>query len=452
MSTASQDKLTGHRDIHTEIHKSSGRKALLIENSPLYHRFLSEQFSQVGYEPVIANSRTSALRHLNETSFQVICMSMYFEGSNAIDFVKEIRAQDPGVAVIMLTSDKDRSRRTHALRAGITEVIYKAGHKDISRQISKCLKRSKNPQLLGSKVLYVEDSLTQAVINMQLLEDMGLEITHHRTAEAAMEDFDNNDFDLVITDVLLKGEASGLTLLRYIRNLSGARRRIPVLTITGYDDAARRQELFRAETSDYITKPVLKEELEIRVTNLITNKLLADKVAGQQAQLYNMAVRDHLTGCFNRHGFSELANVYLKQIEAKPDNVSFLLLDLDYFKNVNDSHGHDVGDQVLSEIGKLLASECRSNDLVARYGGEEFVVLLPHCKKSSAMRIARRLGEKVENLLPAGISITTSIGVTQVPKSLKPDLDKMFKAADQAVYRAKKRGRNCVSFRRYPNK
>ncbi len=102
-----------------------------------------------------------------------------------------------------------------------------------------------------------------------------------------MASFRISDFDLVITDVLLKGEASGLTLLRHIRSLPGIGRRIPVLTITGYDDAARRQELFRAGTSDYITKPVLKEELVIRVSNLISNKLLADKVEGQQAELYD---------------------------------------------------------------------------------------------------------------------------------------------------------------------
>ncbi len=297
--------------------------------------------------------------------------------------------------------------------------------------------------------MYVEDSLTQAATNMQTLENMGLEVTHYRTAEAAMASIRHMDFDLVITDVLLKGEATGLTLLRHIRSLPGAGKRIPVLTLTGYDDAARRQELFRAGTSDYIAKPVLKEELVIRVTNLIGNKLLADKVAGQQAQLYDMAVRDHLTGCYNRHGFSGLAGICIKHIETRPDNMSFLLLDLDHFKNINDSYGHDVGDQVLSAVGKLLILECRSDDLVARYGGEEFVVLLPHCKKKAAMKIARRLRKKVEDLKPAGVHITTSIGVTRCPKTCKPDLDKMFKASDQALYHAKNQGRNRVSFYQY---
>ncbi|WP_293672447.1 response regulator [Thiolapillus sp.] len=263
------------------------KQALLIENSPLYHRFLSEQFAHLGYSSVIADSRQSALARLHAGNYQLICMNMYFEGGNAIELVKEIRRDDPSVVVIMLTSDKSRTLRSHALRAGVTEVIYKSGHKSISRQIARCLKHSRHVHLRGSKVMYVEDSLTQAVMNMQILEGMGLEITHFRTAEAAMASFRISDFDLVITDVLLKGEASGLTLLRHIRSLPGIGRRIPVLTITGYDDAARRQELFRAGTSDYITKPVLKEELVIRVSNLISNKLLADKVEGQQAELYD---------------------------------------------------------------------------------------------------------------------------------------------------------------------
>ncbi|WP_419631174.1 response regulator, partial [Thiolapillus sp.] len=276
--TSNQKKPTGSR---------LRKQALLIENSPLYHRFLSEQFAHLGYSSVIADSRQSALARLHAGNYQLICMNMYFEGGNAIELVKEIRRDDPSVVVIMLTSDKSRTLRSHALRAGVTEVIYKSGHKSISRQIARCLKHSRHVHLRGSKVMYVEDSLTQAVMNMQILEGMGLEITHFRTAEAAMASFRISDFDLVITDVLLKGEASGLTLLRHIRSLPGIGRRIPVLTITGYDDAARRQELFRAGTSDYITKPVLKEELVIRVSNLISNKLLADKVEGQQAELYD---------------------------------------------------------------------------------------------------------------------------------------------------------------------
>ena len=428
------------------------KRALLIENSPLYHRFLSEQFARLGYKSVIADSRQSALAQLHHGSYQLICMNMYFEGGNAIELVKEIRRDDPSVVVIMLTSDKSRTLRSHALRAGVTEVIYKSGHKSVSRQIARCLKHGRHAHLPGSKVMYVEDSVTQATMNIRILEGMGLEVTHFRTAEAAMDSFSRSDFDLVITDVLLKGEASGLTLLRHIRSLPGIGRRIPVLTITGYDDAARRQELFRAGTSDYITKPVLKEELVIRVTNLISNKLLADKVEGQQAELYDMAVRDHLTGCYNRHGFSELAGIYLKQAQTRPDSMSFLLLDLDLFKQVNDSFGHNVGDKVLSAVGKLLVSECRSDDLVARYGGEEFVVLLPHCGKKAAMKTARRLRKKTESLCPAGVKITTSIGVTRVPKRCSPDLEKMLKAADQAVYRAKKKGRNRVRYCPYSDK
>lgn len=430
---------------------SGQKKVLLIENSPLYHRFLSRKFEQMGYQAFMADSQDKAQALLKEHPFDLVCMSMYFEGGNAIDFVKEVKRHDPGIMVIMLTSDKNHSRRIRALRAGITEVIYKAGHKDIACRISICLKRAENSHLKGSRVLYVEDSLTQAVIHMQILEGMGLEVTHYRTAEAAMKHLAEKDTDLLITDVLLRGEGSGLTLLRYVRNLPGTKKRIPVLTITGYDDTARRQELFRAGTSDYIAKPVLEEELIIRVTNLISNKLLADKVEGQQAQLYDMAMRDHLTGCLNRHGFHELATKYLEKPNTHSNDLGFLLLDLDHFKHINDTHGHDVGDRVLSAVGKLLMSECRSEDMVARFGGEEFVILLPKCRKQTARNIAQRLRTKIEKLRPADLRVTVSIGVTQAPASCAPDLEIMFRTADKAVYRAKQRGRNCVSFRSYPS-
>lgn len=424
-------------------------KVLLIENSHLYHIFLSQLFANLGYQPVVAISRKSALNHLRKDSFEIVCMNMYFEGAIAIDFVSEIRLLDEHVAVIMLTSEKDDRIRSKALRAGITEVIYKSNVRETASLISCFVKEHIRPDLKNSRVLYVEDSRTEAAVIKKVLKSMGLNVVHFRSAEEAMERLRSDQFDLVITDVLLKGQGSGLSLVRHIRTLPGPAAQVPVLTLTGFDDHARRIELLRAGTTDYVTKPVIKEELMIRVANLVTNKRLNDKVVRQQAQLYEMAVTDQLTRCYNRHGFTEFANRYIANAVRRAEPVGMLMLDLDFFKSINDTHGHDMGDQVLTAVGALLARGCRADDLIARYGGEEFVVLIPNCSKRQALAAAERLRKSVERLQPGEIKITVSIGVTHTDPSRAVALDNLFCAADKAVYRAKARGRNCVSFRQF---
>lgn len=424
-------------------------KVLLIENSRLYHAFLSKLFESLGYQPIVASSRNKAVAALKQHRFDIICMNMYFEGTNAIKFMPTVRKIDSRVSVIMLTSEKNEDLRSRALGVGITEVIYKANMQELIGLVSNFVRQHMKPDMQQSRVLYVEDSRTEAAVISRLLKSMNLVVDNFNTAESALEQLESNEYDLVITDVLLKGEQSGLWLVKSIRNLPGEKGRIPVLTVTGFDDLARRIELLRAGTNDYIAKPVVKEELQVRVTNLITNKLLVDKVVRQQAQLYKLAITDQLTGCYNRHGFKEFTEKYIAGAKRRNEAISVLVMDLDLFKQVNDNHGHDVGDLVLKGVGKLLTDESRADDLVARYGGEEFILLLPNANKADAMRIAQRLRKKVEALNPADIRITASIGVTHIEPGEEINFDKAFHAADQAVYRAKKRGRNCVSYSKY---
>lgn len=426
-------------------------KALIIESSRVYQVFLAQLYEDLGYQPVVANFMEEALAYLGRESFEIVCMNMYYDGGNTIEYLDEIRELSPHVAILMLTSEKNDNLRDKALRAGVTELINKTSMQGVVAAVSAFVKQHMLPQFDDSRVLYIEDSKTQAAIISKTLKALGLQVDCYATAEAGIKAFRKSAYDLVITDVLLRGENSGLTLVRQIRSTPGVRSRVPILTITGFDDLARRMELLRAGTNDYITKPVVKEELAIRVTNLINNKLLADKVVRQQAKLYELAVTDQLTKCYNRHGFKEFTDKYLANAMRRQEPVGLLMIDLDHFKRINDTYGHDVGDQVLRAVGKFLIDECRTDDLVARFGGEEFIVFLPNCSKSSSLILARRLRKNLEALEPAGISVTCSIGATFIPPSNDMDLEAAFEVADRAVYRAKKRGRNTVSFRKMPH-
>jgi two-component system cell cycle response regulator len=122
-----------------------------------------------------------------------------------------------------------------------------------------------------------------------------------------------------------------------------------------------------------------------------------------------------------------------------------MILDLDHFKQINDEFGHTTGDIVLSEIGKLLMSTCRQGDIVSRIGGEEFLVLLPHCTIYDAMKKAESIRSMIEMSKPSELEVTASIGIASLIEQHNEDFDKLYKAADTAVYHSKENGRNQVT-------
>ena len=123
-----------------------------------------------------------------------------------------------------------------------------------------------------------------------------------------------------------------------------------------------------------------------------------------------------------------------------------MILDLDFFKKINDEHGHTAGDKVLSSIGNMLMSTCRQGDFVARIGGEEFTILLPHCCTKDALIKAEEIRENIEQLKPAGLTVTASIGLASLADRHFSDFDSLYKDADTAVYQSKENGRNQVTF------
>lgn len=180
--------------------------------------------------------------------------------------------------------------------------------------------------------------------------------------------------------------------------------------------------------------------------NLITNKRLLDKVHDQCRELFALATTDQLTGCRNRHGLMDFSENFLSQATRDGYPISLLLLDLDHFKQVNDTHGHAVGDEVLEAIGKLLNASFREEDLVARFGGEEFIVLMDRCDAESAKITAEDLRQKIERLKPSNLQISASIGLTSMEIGQDANFETLFSLADKSVYKAKGLGRNCVVY------
>lgn len=191
-------------------------------------------------------------------------------------------------------------------------------------------------------------------------------------------------------------------------------RKIGSKSIPDKNNDQRRIALYRAGVNDFLPKPILHEELLVRIGNLITNKRLFDKVHDIRRELFALATTDKLTGCQNRHSLMDYSSKFVSQARRHEYPISMMVVDLDHFKAVNDNHGHAVGDLVLELTGELLNKSFREGDMVARYGGEEFVVLLNYCDGENAQLKAEKLRLEIEILKPNGLDITTSIGVTSI--------------------------------------
>ena len=179
---------------------------------------------------------------------------------------------------------------------------------------------------------------------------------------------------------------------------------------------------------------------------VLSNEALLRK----QEELAALAERDTLTGLYNRRRFSELAGLELGRAARVPSDTCVVMVDLDFFKQVNDQHGHPVGDQVLREVARRLQANVRTTDVAARMGGEEFIVLLPNTSPDGALVLAEKLRRALRDaplqLDHLSLPVTASFGVSGVRQHQRASLDALYSAADQALYIAKKQGRDRVEW------
>ena len=193
-----------------------------------------------------------------------------------------------------------------------------------------------------------------------------------------------------------------------------------------------------------------QQSLNDNLENLVdqrTQKLSAalKDIEKQGKKLYELAMKDQLTKLYNRHYLLEIADKTIKGAERFNKPLSVIVLDIDHFKQLNDTHGHQVGDQVLASVAEFLMNAMRSSDVAARFGGEEFVLLLSHCDLTEAKAKAEDLREKIQQLQPRGLHVTASFGVSALELiSGEASFNALFKLADSAVYQAKREGRNRV--------
>ncbi len=239
--------------------------------------------------------------------------------------------------------------------------------------------------------------------------------------------------DLILLDVVMP-DLDGYEVCKALKS-DPMTAEIPIIFVTGKDTDDDEQLGLQLGAVDYITKPIRPAIVRARVSAHIQLKQQRDR-------LQFMALHDQLTGLYNRHFLVETARQRLARVVRHRSPMTVVLVDIDHFKKVNDTHGHITGDKVLMAVAKLINSSTRKEDVVARLGGEEFVILLD-CSLDKAAQKMEKLRQQLEDLEPEGLKITGSFGLVEA-SPYNADFSHLLVMADDGVYRAKSQGRNRV--------
>ncbi|MBK3332423.1 diguanylate cyclase [Persephonella atlantica] len=287
-------------------------------------------------------------------------------------------------------------------------------------------------------ILVVDDNAENLDILAELLEEY--DVIDTTDGYEALEILNEEKVDLILLDVMMP-EIDGFELCKKIKD-NPQTQDIPIMFITALTDEDSIVKSYEIGGSDYITKPFKKKELLAKVKREF-------KIQDLQNELKLMASTDPLTKLYNRRYFKEVSKHFVFSAKRENEPLSVLMLDIDKFKSINDTYGHDVGDKVIKTIANILTKNRRKSDLLCRWGGEEFLILLPNTNVEGAFSVAEKIRKTVENTDinvsdEKQIKITVSIGISQMELKEEDNLEPAIRRADEALYTAKERGRNCI--------
>jgi len=300
-------------------------------------------------------------------------------------------------------------------------------------------------------ILVVDDTITNLDILVELLDNYDVvEVTNGRDA---LEIVKQENIDLILLDIVMP-DMDGFEVCQKLK-ADKKTKNIPVIFITAKTDEEAIEKAYDTGGMDYITKPFKPKELLARVnTQLQIQKLISD-LEDSKEELKFLASTDPLTKLYNRRYFAKTSTHVLNLSKRNKTDLSMIMLDIDKFKNVNDTYGHKVGDDVLITLASILQELTRNSDIICRFGGEEFLILLPETNINGALKIAHKIREVVEttvitisdNKIPTDykkLEFTVSLGGTQINIDLDNNIEASIHRADKALYQAKNSGRNRV--------
>jgi two-component system, cell cycle response regulator len=303
------------------------------------------------------------------------------------------------------------------------------------------------------RILVVDDHPDNVEIINARLSSRGFHIETASNGAEALELVQANPPQLILLDVMMP-LMDGYEVSRRIKS-DETLPYIPIILVTARDSTQDKVDGLDAGADDYITKPINFPELEARVRSMLRIKRLQDELDSKNRELEDvnkrlrkLSITDGLTELFNHRHVHELLHEEYERSKRSGDAMAVAMLDLDRFKQVNDTYGHPTGDVILYETARILRETAREIDMVGRYGGEEFIVILPGSDEDAAAQFAERvrvaIAEHIFRDEETEVQMTMSGGVASYPHDDGDDPDLLIKRADEALYHAKNSGRDRI--------
>ena len=338
------------------------------------------------------------------------------------------------ILAIVLTGNIDEKTKATFVDKPIVDYVYKGNMDDVN-YIFTMIKRLYNNR--NYKVLVVDDSIPMRNRVKAMLQSQQFQVLAAAHGEEALKYFEEYpDIKLVVTDYHMP-VIDGMELVLKLRE-TYSKNELAIIALTSNEEDAVAARFLKHGATDFIVKPFGKEEMVCRVNNSI-------EAIESIATIANLANIDFMTGAHNRRYFFSQMEEYLKEAERSNETFALAMVDIDHFKKINDTYGHEVGDAAIKELARLLKDDAKGHDYVARFGGEEFCVVLKDIPKTKAVEWFVKMRAKIANniLHVRGFEVryTVSIGVTFGGEHI---LEDVIEQADAALYRAKKNGRNRV--------
>jgi two-component system, cell cycle response regulator len=456
-------------------------RVLVVDDIFANLRLLEAKLSAEYFEVITASNGIEALECMHRCRPDIVLLDVMMPGMDGIEVCRRIKSNPKThhVPIIMVTALDQADDRVRGLEAGADDFLSKplddlalfcrvrslvrlkmltdelrartAGGEHLGL-ISDCehlLDIGPNGGLDGGrpgKVLLIDNGGQLHERITQALGDSH-EVTLADDPRAAVDEAAAGDYELMIVSLDLD-DFDGLRLCSQLRSLETTRQ-TPILIIFAPDEHQRMIRALEIGVNDYLVRPIDKQELLARVNTQVKRCRYTAKLRSSVQQSWELAITDPLTGLYNRRYMETQVAALVEEAAAKAQMFAVLLVDIDLFKAVNDTRGHDAGDRALAELGNRIRANLRAIDLPCRIGGEEFLIALPDTDVAGACEVAERLRQAVDAapFSDAGesepLSLTISIGVAGLETS-SDLLEPLLKRADGALYRAKRDGRNRV--------
>ncbi|MBW2565428.1 MAG: diguanylate cyclase [Deltaproteobacteria bacterium] len=291
----------------------------------------------------------------------------------------------------------------------------------------------------GAQILVVDDEKGIRDSIQEAIQEAGYTCWTEASGDKALGFLEKKRVDIIIADVRMPG-VNGFELTKVVKEKYDA----DVIIITGYGRDFQYEEAIEKGASEFIVKPIRLRELIVRLRRVLRERALLAQQRQLENQLRELTITDDLTKLHNMRHFYVQLQLEMDRASRYENPLSLLLLDVDRFKQYNDTYGHLEGDKILMELGRVILECLRKSDTAYRYGGDEFMVVLPQTLGKKARNVAERIRARFpaeySRREPDRIDTTLSIGV--VSHRPKEDLSELVKRADQAMYKAKKQGGN----------